>query len=219
MSLALNFYHDQLDDEGQTSSPLPAMHRLLYVRHGSVDVNGHVMSADDAIYSDGPVSLKSSGAWCEIWRWDLAPPNAAPALHQGSGVLTSVRMQRPISNFAMLNGTQWLFRLDRIITPAGRVADRHQHPGPGIRCLNEGTFNVQQAGESHRDLAPGDPWWETGFDTVIAWSSQQMAAKFMRAMVLPIEWHGKVTGVWLSGEPPARKPGGWKLYVDEIVTL
>jgi hypothetical protein len=46
-----------------------------------------------------------------------------------------------------------------------------------------------------------------------------MAAKFMRAMVLPIEWHGKVTGVWLSGEPPARKPGSWKLYVDEIVTL
>ena len=162
MSLALNFYHDQLDDEGQTSSPLPAMHRLLYVRHGSVDVNGHVMSADDAIYSDGPVSLKSDGAWCEIWRWDLAPPNAAPALHQGSGVLTSVRMQRPISNFAMLNGTQWLFRLDRIITPAGRVADRHQHPGPGIRCLKEGTFNVQQAGKSYRDLAPGDPWWETG---------------------------------------------------------
>ncbi|MGB8548009.1 MAG: hypothetical protein WCD82_07430 [Xanthobacteraceae bacterium] len=119
----------------------------------------------------------------------------------------------------MLNGTQWLFRLDRIITPAGRVADRHQHPGPGIRCLKEGTFNVQQAGESYRDLAPGDPWWETGFDTVIAWSSKQMAAKFMRAMVLPIEWHGKVTGVWLSGEPPARKPGSWKLYVDEIVTL
>jgi len=219
MSLALNFYHDQLDDEGRTSSELPASPRLLYVRHGSADVNGRVLSADDAIYCDVPVSLKSTGAWCQIWRWELAPPNAAPTLHEGSGVLSSVRMQRPISNFAMLKGTQWLFRLDRIITPAGRVADRHQHPGPGIRCLKEGTFNVQQACESYRDLKPGDPWWETGFDTVIAWSSQQMAAKFMRGMVLPVEWEGKVTGVWLSGEPPVRKPGSWRLYLDQIVTL
>jgi hypothetical protein len=219
MSLALNFYRDQVNDEGATSSPLPPSPRLLYVRHGSVEVNGHAMSADEAAYSDVPVALKSTGAWCEIWRWDLAPPNAAPALHHGDGVLSIVRMQRVISNFAMLKGTQWLFRLDRIITPAGRVADRHQHPGPGIRCLKAGTFNVQQACESHRDLAPGDPWWETGSDTVVAWASQQMGAKFMRGMVLPTEWLGKVTGVWLSGEPPVRKPGSWKLYVDQIVTL
>jgi hypothetical protein len=219
MSLALNFYHDQLDDEGQTSSPLPASHRILYVRHGSADVNGRVMSAGEAIYCGDPVTLKSTGAWCEIWRWELAPPNTAPALYAGAGVLSSVRMQRVISNFPMLAGTQWLFRLDRIITPAGRVADRHQHPGPGTRCLIEGTFNVHQAGESYRDLAPGEPWWETGYDTVIAWSSQQMAAKFMRAMVLPTEWEGKVTGVWLSGAPPVRKPGSWTLFVDQIVTV
>ena len=50
MSIALNFYHDQLDDGGMTSSALPALPRLLYVRHGSADVNGRVMSADDAIY-------------------------------------------------------------------------------------------------------------------------------------------------------------------------
>ena len=219
MSLALNFYHDQLDESGTTSSALPQMQRLLYIRHGSVDVNGRAMNADDAIYCDGPVSLKSSGAWCEIWRWELALPNAPLTLHAGSGVLSSLRMQRVIQNFAMLKGTQWLFRLDRIMTAAGRVADRHQHPGPGIRCLNEGTFNVQQAVESYRNLAPGDPWWETGTDTVTAWSSQQMTAKFMRGMVLPVEWEGKVTGVWLSGEPPVRKPGSWKLYVDQIVTV
>jgi hypothetical protein len=219
MSLALNFYRDQVDDGGVTSSPLPPLPRLLFVRHGSVEVNGHVMSTDEATYSDVPVALKSTGAWCEIWRWDLASPNAAPALHHGDGVLSIVRMQRVISNFSMLKGTQWLFRLDRIITAAGRVADRHQHPGPGIRCLKEGTFNVQQACESYRDLAPGDPWWETGSDTVVAWASKQMAAKFMRGMVLPAEWLGKVTGVWLSGEPPVRTPGSWKLYVDQLVTL
>lgn len=219
MSLALNLYHDQLEEEGQTSSPLPPSHRLLYVRHGSAEVNGRVLLADDAIYCAGSVNLKSTGAWCELWRWELAPPNAPAMRHQGNGVLSMLRMQRVVANFSMLKDTRWIFRLDRIITAAGRVADRHQHPGPGIRCLVEGSFNVHQAGESYRDLAPGDPWWETGSDTVIAWSSHQMAAKFLRGMVLPVEWEGKVTGVWLSGEPPVRKPGSWKLYLDQVVTM
>ncbi len=49
--------------------------------------------------------------------------------------------------------------------------------------------------KSHRDLAPSDAWWETGSDTVVAWSSRQMAAKFLRGMVLPVEWEGKVTAL------------------------
>jgi hypothetical protein len=109
-------------------------------------------------------------------------------------------------------------RLDHV-GAAGRNADRHQHPGPGIRCLVEGTFNVQQDAESHRDLAPGDAWWETGCDTVVAWGSRQMAAKFMRGMVLPTEWEGKVTGTWLSGEVAAPRPGSWQLYVDKVIAV
>ena len=83
----------------------------------------------------------------------------------------------------------------------------------------EGAFNVQQDVESARNLAPGDAWWETGSDTVIAWGSQQMAAKFMRGMVLPVEWEGKVTGTWLSGERAASPPGNWKLYVDQAIVV
>ena len=219
MPFALNFYHDQIDASGSTASALPAAHRLLYVRHGRVAINGQPMSADAASYCDGPVTLQSSGDWCQVWRWELAPPNAAPLLHEGAGGLSSLRMARVISTLAMLPGTRWLLRLDRITSAAGRIADRHQHPGPGIRCLLEGAFNVQQSVESARNLAPGDAWWETGSDTVIAWGSHQMAAKFMRGMVLPVEWEGKVTGTWLSGERAASPPGNWKLYVDHAIAL
>jgi hypothetical protein len=219
MPFALNFYHDQVDASGATTSALSATHRLLYVRHGRVEINGQAMNADDAIYCGGPVTLKSSGAWSQVWRWDLALPNASPLLHEGAGVLSSLRMSRVISNLVMSEGTQWLFRLDQIVTAAGRIADRHQHPGPGIRCLKEGTFNVQQDAESARDLVPGDAWWETGTDTVIAWASRQMAAKFMRGMVLPAEWQGKVTGTWLSGETMAGPRGNWKLCIDQVITV
>jgi hypothetical protein len=217
MPFTLNLYHDQIAADGSTASALAPAHRLLYVRHGRAVINGQSISADEATYSDGPLALKSAGEWSQVWRWELALPNTAPRLHDGPGVLSSLRMSRVITSLAMPEGTRWLFRLDRIISAAGRIADRHQHPGPGIRCLLEGAFNVQQDIESARDLAPGDAWWETGSDTVIAWGSQQMAAKFLRGMVLPAEWEGKVTGTWLSGHTPPR--GNWKLYLDRVIEL
>jgi hypothetical protein len=217
MPFALNFYHDQVGMSGATA-PLPPAHRLLYVRHGAVAVDGQSMNAGEAVYCDGPVALRSAAAtWCQIWRWELAPVNAAPLVLDGAEVLSSLRMSRVIAGLAMPQGSRWLFRLDQITSAAGRVADRHQHPGPGIRCLLEGAFNVQQDAESARDLAPGDAWWETGSDTVVAWSSRQMAAKFLRGMVLPAEWEGKVTGTWLSGIAPP--PGNWKLHVDRVVVV
>jgi hypothetical protein len=217
MPFVLNFYHDQIGAEGFGASPLPPAHRLLYVRHGRVSLNGQSIVAGEAIYCDGPLEVKSAGEWSQVWRWELAPPNAAPKLHEGSGILSSLRMSRVITSLYMPEGTRWLFRLDQITGAAGHVADRHQHPGPGIRCLLEGAFNVQQDAESHRDLAPGDAWWETGSDTVIAWSSAQMAARFLRGMVLPVEWEGKPTGTWLSGITPAR--ANWKLYLDRVIVV
>jgi hypothetical protein len=219
MPFCLNLYHDQVDASGTTTSALPKQHRVLYIRHGSVKINGRLMNTDDAFYCDEAIELQSSGAWCQIWRWDLSAPDAPPLLQTGNGVFSSLRMSRVISTLALLEQTRWLFRLDRIITAAGRIADRHQHPGPGIRCLREGTFNVQQDGESARNLGPGDAWFETGSDTVIAWSSRQISANFMRGMVLPVEWEGKVTGTWLSGAPTAGPPRNWKLYVDQVITV
>jgi hypothetical protein len=217
MSFSLNFYHDQISAEGASASALPSAHRLLYMRHGRAAINDRLTSTGEATYCEGPLALKSDGAWSEIWRWELAAPNAPPRLHDGAGVLSRLKMSRVITTLPMLDGTRWLFRLDQITSAAGRIADRHQHPGPGIRCLLEGAFNVQQAVESARDLGPGDAWWETGSDTVIAWGSQQMAAKFLRGMVLPVEWEGKVTGTWLSGHLPP--PGNWELHLDHVIAV
>lgn len=220
MPFALNLYHDQVAASGAGRSVLPAAHRLLYVRHGRVTINGQTVNADASVYCDGPVEMASTGEWSQVWRWDLVPPNAPPMLHEGAGHLSSRRLSRIIATLAMPAGSRWLFRLDQINAPAGRVADRHQHPGPGIRCLLEGTFNVQQDAESARDLLPGDAWWETGSDTVIAWGSGQMATRFMRGMVLPVECEGNPTGTWLSGEvASASARGNWKLHVDRVIVV
>jgi hypothetical protein len=216
MPFALNLYYDQVADGGATTAPLLAVRRMLYVRHGRAVVNGKPMDADEALYCDTPVTLQAADGWSQLWRWELAPPNAPPALLEGSGVLSCLRMSQVITGLALVEGSRWLFRLDQITSAAGRIADRHQHPGPGIRCLLEGTFNAEQAGHSARDLQPGDAWWETGHDTVVAWGSQQMAAKFLRGMILPVEWEGKVTGTWLDS--PGRR-SNWRLLVDQVIAV
>jgi hypothetical protein len=218
MPWTLHLFHDQVGDGGASAEPLPPAHRLLYVRHGSAVINGATMQSNEAVYSDGRVTLAAASGWSQVWRWELALPNAAPALHGGSNILSLPRMSRVITHMPLTDGSRWLFRLDQISSAAGRIADRHQHPGPGIRCLLEGTFNVESV-ESHRDLAPGDPWYETGPDTVVAWGARTMAAKFLRGMVLPVEWEGKVTGTWLSGEAAKPRPGNWRLLVDKVITV
>jgi hypothetical protein len=218
MPFALNLYHDQIGAGGASVTPLPAAHRMLYLRHGRTVINGQTLMADDAIHCDGALTLQAAADWSQVWRWELALPNAAPALLEGAGVLSSLRMSRVITHLPMLDKSQWLFRLDQITSAAGRIADRHQHPGPGIRCLLEGTFNVEST-ESERDLMPGDAWYETGPDTVVAWGSRQMPAKFLRGMILPAEWEGKVTGTWLSGEIAKPRPGNWRLLVDKLIVV
>ena len=88
MPFALNFYHDQVGANGATASPLAPAQRLLYVRHGRAEINGRTMNAGEAIYCDGAPAIKSADAWSQIWRWELALPNAAPLLLDGDGVLS-----------------------------------------------------------------------------------------------------------------------------------
>jgi len=219
MPFSLNLFHDQVIAGGASALPLPAAHRLLYVRFGRAVINGQTVDADTGLYCDGPVTLQSAGEWSQVWRWEIAQPNGVPPLFAGAGVLSMLRMSRVVTSLVMPAGSQWLFRLDQITSAANRIADQHQHPGPGIRCLLEGMFNVQQNAESGRNFAPGDAWWETGSDTVIAWGSPQMHARFLRGMILPVEWEGKVTGTWLTGDPAKSPPGTWRLLVDKVITV
>src|SRR5262245_40318857 len=102
MPFALNFFHDQVAAGGASAPALPAAHRLLYVRHGVVVING-VTFADEAAYCEAPVELQSAADWSQVWRWELALPNAAPLLLDGNGVLSSLRMSRVVTHLAMLD--------------------------------------------------------------------------------------------------------------------
>ena len=64
----------------------------------------------------------------------------------------------------------WLMRHDRIDFPPGGIAYRHTHPGPGIRYLLHGSIRIDSGGELH-DYGPGEPWFESGPEPVLATAS------------------------------------------------
>jgi hypothetical protein len=86
----------------------------------------------------------------------------------------------------------WLMRCDRVDFPPGGVAYRHTHPGPGIRRLLFGELTIETGGRT-RTLGPGEPWFESGPEPVLATGSAVADTAFVRVMLLPREWAGRRT--------------------------
>jgi hypothetical protein len=97
----------------------------------------------------------------------------------------------------------WLMRHDRIDFPPGGVAYRHTHPGPGIRYLLHGSIRIEAGGETH-DYGPGQAWFESGPEPVLATASETEETAFVRVLLLPPEWAGKRTIRYLHPEDESR---------------
>ena len=83
-------------------------------------------------------------------------------------------------------------RCDRVDFPPGGIAYRHTHPGPGIRYLLFGSIRIDAGGSSH-DYGPGQAWFESGPEPVLATASAGEDTAFVRVLLLPREWQGKRT--------------------------
>jgi quercetin dioxygenase-like cupin family protein len=88
--------------------------------------------------------------------------------------------------------TEWLMRCDRVDFPPGGVAYRHTHPGPGIRYLLFGSLRIEAGGETN-DYRPGDAWFESGPEPVLATAAESDDTAFVRVLLLPREWEGRRT--------------------------
>jgi quercetin dioxygenase-like cupin family protein len=86
----------------------------------------------------------------------------------------------------------WLMRHDRVDFPPGGIAYRHTHPGPGIRYLLHGSLRIESGGGT-QDYGPGEAWFESGPEPVLAAASETDETAFVRVLLLPAEWEGKRT--------------------------
>jgi hypothetical protein len=214
----LRLFADRFAADG--SAALPAANRMIYVVKGIVafDAGAAAMrlAEGSSAFLPDATTFRAAADGAEVLRWELVgQPEPDDGTLDGSGVTTRRTLD---ARLALDDATDWLMRLDTIELPAAGKAPMHTHQGPGIRCLLEGGFTVETQGHTN-SYAPGEAWFETGPDPVVAWAPDDKAAKFVRAMVLPRALMGKQSTRYVHENPVVATRGRrWIIHLDRAIT-
>ena len=200
------------DVDGGGTLPLPGGIRVLFAAAGEATVTT----------ADGPRPLDAEHAWhgtqpcavttasrARLLRFELVrqPP---PPIGHGRGLL-----EHPLA----LGGRDgWLIRCDRVDFAPGGVALPHRHRGGGIRRLLRGLLTVTVGDGPPRVMRPGDPWFESGREPVLAAAAPDVDTSFVRVSVLPAELQGRTSILYVDPADAARsRPRTYTLYIDDLL--
>lgn len=220
---AFHFYVDELAHDAAIATGLEPLHRFVYARAGSATVDGETLAADEARYLHRPAAIVAGPEGATLWRCELAREGSAERLVAGDGVSSVLRARHAIATLDLAAHDTWLFRCDGNAIGPGRRTPPHVHPGPGLRCLIEGAFTVVQRG-AEASYRPGETWYETNTDAVVAATNDTDPARFVRFTVLPPEYQGahlKRVVQWHQENVEAShgKPGQWLFFGETMVTF
>ena len=212
MPLVMRFFEDVLQD-GQVAELGTATPRAIYVAAGSVTIEGDGLASDDGLVSVLPITIAAGSSGACLWRWEIADASDQALLLSEPSYL---KMQPAV--FEQSITATHLLRLDSVAFPAGGCAFLHTHQGPGIRCLIEGTIQIDCEGHSSA-YGPGSPWFEAGPDAVFAQADADLPSRFIRAMVLPRELAGKSSIHYVNDEDRAKpKSQTYKVFDEKLLS-
>ncbi len=189
--------------------------RVIFVRAGALRVVGAdpdqaMIGADAAVFAAEASGVQSYREALAVLVFALVPQPPPP-------VRGRVLLEHPI---ALDPGRPWLMRCDRVDFVPGGVAPAHGHKGGGIRCLLRGALKVTVGDAAPRLMRPGDAWFESGREPVVAEASTTEDTSFVRCAILPAEIHGQSSIVYVDPAEGARmRPRTYTMYVDEPFTL
>ena len=188
--------------------------RVIFVRAGALRVVGadpdqaHV-GADAAVFAAEASGVQSYREALAVLVFELVAQPPAPARGR-------VLLEHPI---ALDADGAWLMRCDRVDFVPGGVAPAHGHKGGGIRCLLRGALKVMVGDAAPRLMRPGDAWFESGREPVVAEASSAEDTSFVRCAILPVEIRGQSSIVYVDPAEGARmRPRTYTMYVDEPFT-
>jgi quercetin dioxygenase-like cupin family protein len=191
--------------------------RVLFVRAGALRVvgaqageEGAPISQDAAIFAAGASGIQSYRETLTVLVFELTRQPPPPARGR-------LLLEHPL---ALDPEGAWLIRCDRVDFARGGVAPAHGHKGGGIRCLLRGSLRVTVGGGPARLMRPGDTWFESGREPVVAEASATEDTSFVRCAVLPAEIRGQSSIVYLDpGQTARSRPRTYTIYVDEPISL
>lgn len=221
MRYELTLHADEIATGASMHFP-PAARALCawYVVSGSVRMRNAytaaAFSANSAFFSVDVIEVTGGSVPAVVLRWELAV--AGSRLDPRSS--TDIASRELLSAAMDLDPARdYLLRLDRVDFPPGGVALRHTHAGGGIRCLLEGSIEIDTQGAKHT-YAPLEAWFEAGPDPVFAQASATQPTAFARMMVLPRALLGKSSISYVNAEDLAKpKNQRYQIFIDAPLGL
>jgi hypothetical protein len=208
MHPVLSLFEDVLSKDAQAR--LPALPRMIFVVHGALNIADRTLRDDEAWHGDEAVMLAAGEEGATVWRFELAPGDAASGIAAGPGVRSHEKLAAALET---LPPGRLLLRGDSVSFPPGGCAYLHRHQGPGIRCLVEGGIRIDTHGRS-TSYGPGGAWFESGPDPVFAQAAGR-PTRFVRVMILPVSYVGKSSVEYLREEDKTRpKSQQYRIYAD-----
>jgi len=155
----------------------------LYERPDGVEIIGGVSIVYDLTHGKAYVGAARVDDPALVWRLTDTEPLVTQSHKKGAALEVDVELDPTVD---------WIARCDRVEFPAGGVAHRHVHPGPGIRRMLHGALTIAASGRTHT-YGSGESWFEDADDPVVATASATEDTAFVRLLLLPAEWAGKRT--------------------------
>ena len=206
MAYSLRLVEDHL--AAGAAAPAPRAPRVLYAVSGEL-LGGEAAEAVPAV---GPADLAAHAgpAGAVLYRVELVrqPPPVA-----GGRVL----LEHPID---LAGGAGWLMRCDRVDFEPGGIAPPYRHRGGGIRCLLRGRLEVTVAEGAPRTVQPGEAWFESGREPVLAVAAAERETSFIRVSIQPASVRGQSSILYVDPADAGRgRPRRYTVYVDEPIAL
>jgi quercetin dioxygenase-like cupin family protein len=187
---------------------LPRAVHGVYLRHGSVTLDGMTLAPDSATMVKGAATLAGTG---EVWRFEVSDVPALASPEEYARMILAHPVSRdPVAPFVL--------RMDRVDFPPEGATPRHGHAGPGIRRLLSGRLLAEVGEEAHR-IDPGVAWFETGTDPVVG-RVMAPGSAFIRCMVLDAELLGRPTfRACDAAEATKPRSASSRLFFDTLTAL
>ncbi len=218
---ALRLLEDYLTKGSEISPALPPRNRVVYVVEGDMTIianeQPHEFAQKNAWFGAGSCSLKAGAQGTWLWRWELVrAPAADDGIASGNGVMSQLKQYRELD---LESQGEYLMRCDRVDFPLGGIAYTHTHAGPGIRCLLQGEIRIR-VNERELLIHPGESWFESGPDPVLATTSATHLTSFVRAMILPRSLKGESSIHYVRPEDQDKpKTQQYTRFVDEFIEI
>jgi quercetin dioxygenase-like cupin family protein len=190
--------------------------RVIFVRAGTIRLvtpgrgeGGPPVGQDAAVFAAGACGVQSYRDALTFLVFELVRQPPPPA---GGRTL----LEHPMT---LDPKAAWLMRCDRVDFAPGGVAPRHGHRGGGLRCLLRGSLTVTVGDAPGRLMRPGDCWFESGREPVLAQASTTEETSFVRCAILPAELRGRTSILYEDPAEATRgRPRTYTVFVDEPIT-